>query len=144
MRHLSLIPSYDLSVYFNPKSSINTAFYNLLRYISFIVRVVVYFGRFRVLKLFVAEPSIPQCVYGSVYKLQNRWFRNTFEHLVMLFLYYSVAPQLFHSSSAAIDTNFPPTLPLTTLHHQHHLTFDPPPPFTILSFLKIKNNIIIY
>jgi len=33
--------------------------------------------------IFVAEPPIPQRVYGSVYMLQNRWFRNTFRHLPM-------------------------------------------------------------
>jgi len=30
-----------------------------------------------------AESPIPQRLYGSVYKLRNKWFRNSFEHLPM-------------------------------------------------------------
>ena len=92
----------------------------------------------------VVEPPILQLVYGSVYMLRNGWFRNIFEHLVVLLRCYSAAPPLFHSSAAAADANFPPTLPPTTLHHHHHLTFDLPPLFTVFSFLKIKDNMIIY
>jgi len=92
----------------------------------------------------VAEPPIPQLVYGSVYMLRNGWFRNTFEYLVVLLHCYSVAPPLFDSSAAAADANFSPSLPPTTLHHHHHLTFDLPPQFTVLSFLKIKDDMVIY
>jgi len=92
----------------------------------------------------VAEPPIPEYVYGSVYMLRNGWFCNIFEHLIVLLRCYSAAPPLFHSSASAPDANYPPTLPPTTLHHHHHLTFDLPPPFNVLSFLKIKGNMVIY
>jgi len=52
----------------------------------------VYLGRFRGIcdlgvdyfeTVFVTEPRIPQLVYGSIYKLRNEWFCNTFRHLPM-------------------------------------------------------------
>ena len=63
----------------------------------------------------VAEPPIPQFVYGFVYMLRNGWFRNIFEHLVVLLRRVVVVPLRRCRCSTP-----PLPLPTQTSHPHYH------------------------